>query len=104
MTTNAIAVEGTQRKDGTRVLDARPNLPAPAIGAPYNAQIGQASGILIEDGRCLVARSVVHDRPERRLHGLRCHGVERATEISALIAARRDEQIASRGAGVLVLV
>jgi hypothetical protein len=84
--------------------DARPHLPAAAIGAPHQAQVGQSARLFLEDGRGSVGRSVVHDHPQRWPHRLRCHAVERAAEVLGLVPARRDKQVASRGVHVQKLI
>ena len=75
--------------------DSGTDLPAAAIGALLHAQAGQSRGVLPQYRGGLIGRSVVHDYPERWLHGLRCHAVERAAEVLSLVPAGRYQQIAS---------
>src|SRR5262249_4714200 len=80
--------------------DAWAYLPTAAIGAPHDAEVGQAAGVLLEDGRSLVGRSAVYDHPKRWQHRLCRYAVERAAQVLRLVPAGRDEQIASRGGHV----
>ena len=53
----------------------------------------------------LVGRSVVHDHPERWLqYRLRCHAVERPSEVLGLVPTGRDQQVVSRRVHVRKLV
>ena len=74
-----------------------PHLSAAAIRAPHYAKVWQSPCVLLENGRGFVGRSVVDDHPGRGLHRLRRHTVERTAKVLGLVAARRDEQVASRG-------
>src|SRR6185437_8166005 len=77
--------------------DARPHLPAAAIGAAHDPKVWQPPRVVLEDGRSFVGRAVVDDDPEGRLDRLRRHAVERAAKVLSLVAAGRDEEVASRG-------
>ena len=72
--------------------DARPHLAAAAIGAPHHAQIGQAAGVFLEDGRGSSVDPSSTTIHSRGWHRLRRHAVERAAEVLGLVPARRDKQ------------
>ncbi len=81
--------------------DARTDSPMATIGAAHDAQIGQPLGVFLQNGRGLIARSVIDDDPECRRHRLRRDAVERAAKILGLVATWGHEQVASRGTGGL---